>query len=98
MTCSPDDRFDTQDSAFQAARDSRVLSLGMHVPTRDEVATMPVTELYPIVIDWLGECPSELIPDDAQIMELQATLLMRPDAGDPDVQRLITACDSYLKT
>lgn len=102
MKPSPDDRFGMPDSAFVAARESHgldnpVLRMGMYVPTRGEVASLPAAVLYPIVVDWMWESPSELIPNNTQIAELRAILLARSDADDPEVQRLITECDGYLK-
>ncbi|MEY2161263.1 MULTISPECIES: hypothetical protein [unclassified Rhodanobacter] len=102
MTPSPDDRFGMPDSAFAAARESHgrdnpVLRMGMYVPTRGEVASLPAAELYSIMVDWMWESPSELIPNNTQIAELRAILLARPDADDLEVQRLIAECDGYLK-
>ncbi len=102
MTHSPDDRFGMPESAFQAARESHgldnpVIRMGMYVPTREEVATRPAAELYLVVIDWMWESPSELIPDNTQIGELRAILLSRADADNPDVQQLVAACEDYLK-
>jgi hypothetical protein len=102
MTYSPNDRFGMPESAFQAARESHgldnpVMRMGMYVPTRNEVATRPAAELYPILIDWMWESPSELIPNNTQIAELRVILLSRTDADNPDVQQLIAACDDYLK-
>ncbi|MEY2115088.1 MULTISPECIES: hypothetical protein [Pseudomonadota] len=98
----PDDRFGMPASAFKAAReshglDSPVFRAGMYVPTRHEVATLSATQLLPIVIDWMWESPSELIPDNKQIGELRALLAARPDADEPTLRELITACDDYLK-
>lgn len=102
MTHSPDDRFGMPESAFQAARESHgldnpVVRMGMYVPTREEVATRPAADLYTVVIDWMWESPSELIPNNTQIGELRAILLARADADDPNLQQLIAACDDYLK-
>ena len=98
----PEDRFGMPDSAFRAARESHglnspVIRAGMYVPTRHEVATLPATRLSSIVIDWMWESPSELIPDNTQIAELRAILARRPDVGSPDIGQLIVACDDYLK-
>lgn len=103
MTPSPDDRFGMPDSAFVAAwqshgLDNPVFRMGMYVPTRREVASMPASELYAIVVDWMWESPSELIPNNTQIAELRAILLARPDANDPEVLHLIAECDAYLKS
>ncbi|MDE2225250.1 MAG: hypothetical protein KGK35_10510 [Xanthomonadaceae bacterium] len=98
----PDDRFGMPASAFKAAReshglDSPVFRMGMSVPTRHEVATLPAVRLLPIVIDWMWESPSELIPNNIQIGELRTILMARPDANDADVQQLIAECDGYLR-
>jgi len=98
----PDDRFGMPESAFKAARESHGLNspafrMGMYVPTRHEVATLPATQLSQIVIDWMWESPSELIPDNAKIGALRDILMARFDAGLPEVQQLIAECDDYLK-
>lgn len=98
----PNDRFGMPDSAFKAARESHglnspVFRMGMYVPTRHEVATLPAVQLLPIVIDWMWESPSELIPNNDQISELRAILLARSDAAGPEVCELIVACEDYLK-
>ena len=89
------------ESAFRAAReshglDSPVIRSGMYVPTRREVAEKPVEWLYPVLIDWMWESPSELIPSSAQIAQVRAVLLARPDAADPAVIQIIVECDEYL--
>ncbi|KZC24025.1 hypothetical protein RHOFW104T7_10965 [Rhodanobacter thiooxydans] len=98
----PDDRFGMPDSAFQAARESHglnspVFRAGMYVPTRQEVATLSAAKLLPIVIDWMWESPSELIPNNDQVADLRAILLARPDATQLEVRELIVACEDYLK-
>ena len=98
----PDDRFGLPDSAFLTATDSHgtgnaVLRLGMDVPAYHEIASMPADTLHTLLIDWLWESPSELIPSNTQIAQVRALLLERPDAADPDVQRLVIECDAYLK-
>jgi len=47
----------------------------MPVPTRHEVATLPAVQLLPIVIDWMWESSSELIPSNIQIGELRTILM-----------------------
>ena len=98
----PGDRFGMPASAFKAARqshglDSPVFRMGMYVPTRHEVATWPATQLLPIVIDWMWESPSELIPNNDQIAQLCTILRARPDATEPEIRELIVACEDYLK-
>jgi hypothetical protein len=68
----------------------------MFVPTQHEVATLPGYRLFSILIDWMWENPSELIPDHHQIAEVRTILLARPDADDDDIAQLIAECDAYL--
>lgn len=77
-------------------RDNPTFRSGMYPPTRREVAEMPPKDLYGLLIDWLWECPSELIPNDAQITEVRAILVARPDAKDPVVEKLVAECDDFL--
>jgi hypothetical protein len=98
----PEDRFGMPASAFQAARehhglDNPVERLGMYVPSRREVANSPADALFPVLVDWMWESPTELIPSNEQIIELREVLLTRSDAGDPDILRLVDLCDDYLK-
>lgn len=98
----PDDRFGMPASAFKAARESHglnspVFRAGMYVPTRHEVATLATAKLLPIVVDWMWESPSELIPNNDQISQLRAILLGRPDAAEAELRELIVACEDYLK-
>lgn len=85
----PEDRFGMPASAFQAAReghglDNPVERLGMYVPTRREVATLPADALFSVLVDWLWESPTELIPSNPQIANVRQVLQARPDAQDPD--------------
>ena len=97
----PEDRFGMPESAFRAARESHGLDnptirSGMYVPTRREVAGKSPEWLYPVLIDWMWESPSELIPNSLQIAEVRAILLARSDAVDPAVAQIIAECDEYL--
>lgn len=97
------DRFGMPESAFRAARESHGLGnptirSGMYVPTRREVADGAPSWLYPVLIDWFWECPSELIPSDEQIQEVKAILTARPDVSDPVIASLLTECDDVLSS
>lgn len=97
-----DDRFGMPESAFEAAleshgRDNPVFRVGMYVPTREEAAKMPPAELRTILIDWMWESPSELIPNDQQIADVRSILVSRPDAESPVIHQLIAECEAYLK-
>ena len=102
MVSDEDDRFGMPQSAFDAAWDSHgrqnpVFRVGMYVPTRGEVAKLPARDLRLILIDWMWESPSELIPNNEQISAVRSILIARTDAGEEVVQRLIAECDAYLK-
>lgn len=102
---SPDlehDRFGIPDSAFDTAldghgRDSPVFRVGMDVPMRAEVASLPMEDLRPLLIDWMWESPTELIPSNEQITNVIAMLRERPDANDDEVLALISTCEVYLQ-
>lgn len=91
------------ESAFRAAvdahgRDNPTFRSGMYVPTRREVAEMPPKDLYGLPIDWLWECPSELIPNDVQIVEVKMILLARADVQDEVIEKLVAECDDFLSS
>ena len=97
---SDDDRFGMPNGAFEAAlnshgRDSPVIRAGMYVPTRREVVTLAAATLAAIVIDWMWERPSALIPTNEQIGDLRAILLSRPHADQPGIRQLVAGCDDY---
>jgi len=102
VTEDEDDRFGMPQSAFEAALDSHgrnnpVFRVGMYVPTRGEVAKLPADDLRQILIDWMWESPSELIPNDEQISAVREVLAERADASEPGIQHLIAECDAYLR-
>jgi len=98
----PNDRFGMPHGAFEAAldshgRDNPTIRFGMYVPTRREVAENSPDWLYSVLIDWMWESPSELIPNNKQISEVRAVLCARPDADSAELVKLIEECDGYLK-
>jgi hypothetical protein len=103
MQPDPIDRFGMPDSAFEAARESHgdgspVQRVGMDVPMREEVLSLAPSLLHSILIDWMWESPSELIPSNAQIASVIALLRERPDAEDEAVLDLIHSCEVYLQS
>ncbi len=97
----PNDRFGTPESAFAAAlenhgRDNATFRMGMYVPTRHEVATLPAAELGDILDLWMWESPSELIPSRDQIAQVREVLRARPDAANPEILDIIGWCDEYV--
>ncbi|MDD3326564.1 MAG: hypothetical protein PHW25_05695 [Zoogloea sp.] len=99
MTRDDQDRFGMSASALAAAQSShgstRTVRAGMYVPTRGEVASMALQTLRPILMDWLHESPSELIPSMAQISQVKAILEARPDAVE--LAGLIEECRQYIE-
>lgn len=96
------DRFGIPESAFAAALRAQssapVIRCGMYVPTRAEVRTMAPKTLRPLLIEWLWESPSELIPTNEQIGQVKSILEGRPDAySDADLGELIDECRSYIE-
>ena len=71
--------------------------MGIYVPTRKEVATLPPADLRTIIIDWMWESPSELIPSREQISQVRTVLAERPDSDDDVIDNLIRECDDYIK-
>jgi len=93
------DRFGVPESAFLTARKSHgsapTVRAGMYVPTRGEVASMVPETLRPILIDWLHESPSELIPSVVQISQVKTILEARSDATE--LAELIEECRQYIE-
>lgn len=87
----PNDRFGISDRAIRAAveRHCGIWRDGLYVPTRSEVRTAPIEWLASVLMDWIWESPSELIPNDHQIEEVIAVLQSRPDATTAEMERLI---------
>lgn len=101
MNQDPNDRFGMPESAFKAAleshgRDNPFIRMGMYVPTRAEVASLPPAELFEILDPWFWESPSELIPSRDQVQEVRKVVAARPDAESPDVAEILALCDELL--
>jgi hypothetical protein len=66
-----------------------IIRAGCYIPTRHEVATRDPAWLWSVLIDWLWESPTELIPTDEQIADVIAILLGPPDAETEAIQKII---------
>lgn len=66
-----------------------------YVPTRKEVATLPLPEINQILVDWMSNSVTEIIPSQAQITEVKSILLEREDITD--FSELIAMCDCYIR-
>lgn len=98
---NPEDRFGMPEEAFRRAveshgRNNPLIRLGMYVPSRQEVATMPIGSLAEILDYWMWESPTELIPSPTQIQEVRNVLEARPDAAEPETRALIAECEDYV--
>ena len=93
MTTPPDptDRFGIPDQRIiDVIRAHRgLIRDGCYVPTRREVTEAPAEKRWNWLRGWWWESPTELIPTDAQVAEVIAILLARPDAGSAEIQRII---------
>lgn len=65
-----------------------------YVPTRKEVANLPPKKITAVLIAWMCDCPTEIIPSRSQIAEVKTVLLARQDADQ--LSALITMCNNYI--
>jgi hypothetical protein len=98
---TPSARFNTPDQGFADAKashgeDNPFMRMGTYVPTRDEVATLPIDDLAFILDLWMYEGPTELIPSYQQIREVRSVLESRADADTAEARAVIAECDRYL--
>lgn len=93
-----DDRFGVPLEALAAAQrahgSSPALRIGSYVPTRAEVRSLPRAQLRSLLLDWLWESPTELIPTDEQIGQVKSELEARTDASE--FLDLIDECRRYI--
>src|SRR5690349_20721835 len=78
------DHLGIPNSAFEAAKESHgvdnpVDRVGMDVPMRAELLSVSPDTLHAMLIDWMWESPSELIPRNEEIAGVIALLRQRPD-------------------
>lgn len=74
--------------------EQKILRSGCYVPTETEVQTMSLDQLTSIVVDWLWESPSELIPNNDQIIKLKTLLLTRADCSHNSP--IVRECDDFI--
>lgn len=101
MSRDTEGRFGMPDSAFRAASeshgtDNHVVRAGMYVPFERDIAELDPDTLHAILIDWMWESPSELIPSNEQIAAVKELLLARPDANSSAIQGTVAACNDFL--
>lgn len=94
------DRFGVPDENIIAAR-KWIKKIGnknqlfhVDVPTRQEVATLPAEALATILVGWMCNSPTAIIPSRTQIEEVRILLQHRGDADG--VADLITMCSRYI--
>lgn len=94
-----DDCFGTPSENIQAAlkwadKYRKKYQFHTRVPTRQEVATLPVGELTALMIGWMEHSAIEIIPSRMQIALARETLKARPDRQA--LQSLIEKCSNYV--
>jgi hypothetical protein len=82
-------------AAIRSAKRNKDAKLASRVPSRKEVLTLPRQELSAILIDWMCRSPIEIVPSRAQIAQVKALLLERPDTDT--LSALITMCNFYIQ-
>ncbi|MES2073413.1 MAG: hypothetical protein V4488_23875 [Pseudomonadota bacterium] len=65
-----------------------------HVPTRKEVAKLSPKKITAMLVVWMCDSPTEIIPSRSQIAEVKAILQARPDTNK--LTALITMCNNYI--
>lgn len=92
------DHFGIPDSNIRAAekwaKKDKYNQYHCQVPTRKEVMNMQAEEISRILLGWMCNSPTEIIPSRTQIMEVREILQKRSDAGQLDA--LITMCNYYI--
>ncbi|MBU6436235.1 MAG: hypothetical protein KGJ44_01635 [Betaproteobacteria bacterium] len=63
--------------------------------TRGEVRSLSAPTLRQVLIEWMWESPSELIPTYARIGQVVVELAARPDADE--LAGLIDTCRQYME-
>src|SRR5476649_2171874 len=81
------DRFGTPEENIHAAakwarKYRKKHTYHTHVPTRKEIATLPIEELRPLLVGWMEHSPTETIPSRMQIALVRDVLTTRPDAAE----------------
>lgn len=93
-----DDRFGVRMEDLAAAQrahgSSPAIRVGVYVPTRGEVRSMPPEQLRPLLVDWMWESPTELIPTDEQMRQVQRELESRSDVSQ--LLDVIEECRRYI--
>lgn len=100
------DRFRVPESRLRAA--ARFAGMRIHarysaeaaffnsyVPTRKEVATLPGEKIHRILLDWMTNSVTEIIPSPGQIAEVKAILLKREDVTA--LSETIAMCNCYCR-
>jgi len=65
------------------------------VPTKKEIATLPLPELKAALIAWMEHSAIEIIPSRAQVALVRDVLLARRDS--PELGSLVRMCSNYIE-
>lgn len=95
MTRNYDNRFGYDTIMHSPAiAETSILRAGSYVPTEDEVKNLSPHILTPVLIEWMWESPSELIPTNEVIERVIILLRSRDDVHE--LSQLIEECKDYL--
>jgi|SRR6185369_5994983 hypothetical protein len=64
------------------------------VPSRKEIATLPAAELRSLLISWMENGATEIIPSRAQIAMVREVLLEREDSKQ--LSQVISMCNNFI--
>ncbi|MGO0792452.1 hypothetical protein ACTOWA_21525 [Herbaspirillum seropedicae] len=79
--------------AAVAHQSGRPHPLNVKVPTRAEVATLPLDELYRLIRKWIHKSAIEIVPSRKQIGEVLEILRSRADISA--MPALVALCEEY---
>ncbi|WP_050477728.1 hypothetical protein [Herbaspirillum rhizosphaerae] len=91
--------FGIPETNLQAARHfkkkQKKHNFNVDVPSRKEVATLGPQEIRKLMVAWMCDSVTEIIPSRSQIAEARLILLAREDAAS--LSGLIEMCDHYIR-
>ncbi|MBG7621626.1 hypothetical protein I5R65_19320 [Herbaspirillum sp. AP02] len=92
------DYFNVPSENIEAAiahQSTRPWPRNVRVPTRAEVAALPLDELHRLIRNWIYKSAVEIIPSRKQIAQVLEILHQRPDIDS--MPALLALCEAYSK-
>ena len=82
-------------AAHQFRKKQKKHEFNVDVPSRKDVATLAPLQIRQVMVAWMCNSVTEIIPSRAQIAEARLILLAREDAAS--LSGLIEMCDHYIR-